>query len=361
MLKFGREPKVTLGVIYNRKVSNASYRALWPAIAMSRKGHRVEIAEQDESGRLEHSNLLACDVVHIYRTADLPVLQAADALRDRGIAITFDNDDDVRLAPRESPNYKQVGGVNGQRLFRSEVAMMGRSDVVTTTTEALAARIREAHDGLVAVVPNFLGAEQLVRPAPRDPGVVTIGWVAGREHVADARRLKIEVTLRDVLDREPAVRVVTFGVRLGLPSDRYSYVPFVPMPELAARTSVFDIGIAPLADIPMSYVRSDVKVKEYAAAGVPWLASARGPYGRLGASNGGLLVDDEDWSDALLELVRAPKRRAELQSAGRKWARSQQVERNLELWISAWRHAIERRAAASGDSGSVGVAVGQGL
>jgi Glycosyl transferases group 1 len=359
MLKFGRGPRMTLGVIYNKKVSNASYRALWPAIAMARRGHRLVLAEQDASGRLDHRELLSCDVVHVYRTADRTILEAVEALRARGIAITFDNDDDVRLAPRESPNYKHVGGVNGQRLFRAEVALMRRADVVTTTTEPLAARIREAHDGVVQVIPNFLGAEQLVGPGRRDPGVVTIGWVAGREHVADARRLKIENVLREVLDGEASAEVVTFGVRLNLPAARYSHDPFVPMPELPRRTSAFDIGIAPLADIPMSYVRSDVKVKEYSAAGVPWVASARGPYAALGPGQGGALVGDDEWAEALIQLVRDPRRRAGLQAAAGKWAKAQQIDRNVDLWADAWREAIAR-AGRRGEAPAASLAAVRG-
>jgi len=54
----------------------------------------------------------------------------------------------------------------------------------------------------------------------------------------------------------------------------------------------------------MNYARSDVKVKEYAARGVPWIASARGPYVDLGPDQGGLVVPGDDWVVALDRFTR---------------------------------------------------------
>src|SRR5207249_1565318 len=73
--------------------------------------------------------------------------------------------------------------------------------------------------------------------------------------------------------------------------------------ELPHRIGSFDIGLAPLADLPGNRARSDIKVKEYAASGVPWLASPVGPYVQLGEEQGGRLVPDDLWFEALDRLV----------------------------------------------------------
>jgi glycosyltransferase involved in cell wall biosynthesis len=342
MRRADRYDALSIGVIYNKAVSNASYRALWPAMALAeQRGHRLELAEQSTTdSSLRYENLLSCDVVHVFRTADRVVAKAVDDLRRRGVAITWDNDDDVRLAPKESKNYREVGGLAGQRMFRLEVNMMRRAQLVTTSTEHLAERFRAEHEVPVQVVPNYLHALQFARGRDKHEGVV-IGWVAGREHAADAQRLNITAMLRAVMERDPNVRVVTMGLRLDLDRSRYEHHEFIPFGELGAAIRGFDIGIAPLADIPMSYARSDVKVKEYSAAGVPWVASARGPYAGLDDRSGGVLADDDRWAEALLELAGSRLKRARLQRRAEKWARSQQIDRNVDRWEAVWRSAIE--------------------
>ena len=81
---------------------------------------------------------------------------------------------------------------------------MQRAHVVTTTSELLAderqfSRDARAHDGIV------------------------IGWVAGLEHRADVQRLGLTNVLREVLERDPRVRVVTAGVKLDLDAGRYTH------------------------------------------------------------------------------------------------------------------------------------------
>ena len=85
---------------------------------------------------------------------------------------------------------------------------------------------------------------------------------------------------------------------LGL-KGRYRYRGVVPYDALPHHISGFDIAVAPLSDIPFNRVRSDVKLKEYAACGVPWLASPIGPHAGHGEAHGGLLVPDDGWFEAL--------------------------------------------------------------
>src|SRR5207302_1085104 len=80
---------------------------------------------------------------------------------------------------------------------------------------------------------------------------------------------------------------------------RYRHDPYLPFAELPRRLSRWDIGIAPLADIPFNLARSDIKLKEYAASELPWLASPVGPYAGHGEAQGGRLVPDDGWFEAL--------------------------------------------------------------
>jgi hypothetical protein len=114
---------------------------------------------------------------------------------------------------------------------------------------------------------------------------MVIGWIAGVDHRADVARIEIADALRRLVTTHENVRIECIGGDLGLP-ERYRHDGFVPFPELPRRIGGFDVGIAPLADLPGNRVRSDIKLKEYAASGVPWLASAVGPYLGLGEAEG---------------------------------------------------------------------------
>ncbi len=122
---------------------------------------------------------------------------------------------------------------------------------------------------------------------------------------------------------------------------RYPRVEFVDLQRHMAR---WDVGIAPLADIPFNRARSDVKLKEYASVGLPWLASAFGPYTGLGEDEGGRLVADDQWYEALRALVASGRDRRKLGKRAAKWAKSQSIDRHVGRWEAVLEDAMARRA-----------------
>src|SRR3954471_6243174 len=87
---------------------NAIYRAIDPLKAMARRGHEV-VWPSDDQGAAELDRLAGCDVVHVYRRASEDTQRVAGELARRGVAITYDNDDDFTALPKESPTYKELG------------------------------------------------------------------------------------------------------------------------------------------------------------------------------------------------------------------------------------------------------------
>src|SRR5436309_2908015 len=94
--------------------SAAHYRAVEPLRAMERRGHQV-VWPPDAEGKPEPRQLAGCDVVHVYRRAEDPARQVLEQLAVRGVRITYDNDDDFTVMPKESPSYLKLGGLKGQR------------------------------------------------------------------------------------------------------------------------------------------------------------------------------------------------------------------------------------------------------
>lgn len=314
------------GVLFEPN-SNAFYRAIEPMRAMQRRGHDVMWPDQDGRARLK--DLIGCDAVHIYRSANSETQTLLSELKRRGIPITYDNDDDFRTVPRESPDYTKVGGLAGQQIFAMTVKVAKLAHSFSTTNELLAGRYRDAGVERVEVIDNHLIADS-PRPRHHHEGVV-VGWIAGIDHQADVARIDISGALRRLVARYENVWVDCIGVNLRLP-DRYRHDRFVPFSELPDRIGGFDIGIAPLAEIPVNMTRSAIKIKEYAASGVPWLASPLGPYRALGRAQGGLLIQDDGWFEALEDLVTHRFKRWRFGRAGMSWAKSQTIEAVADRW-----------------------------
>jgi glycosyltransferase involved in cell wall biosynthesis len=340
-----------IGVLYKPEGWNVAYRAQGPAEALRARGHDVRVVVRANDDSFDPQPFMDCDIVHIYRLSDDGVRRLVDGLHARGVAVSWDNDDDVRLIPTVRRRQLKLDQYKIERAWQSQVKMMRRADVVTTTTEYLADAFASVGASRVVRIENYLfdAQYQCSRPS-RDR--LLIGWVAAAEHEADDQALRVSQNLRQALERHPALHVVTIGLALHVDHARYERLAQIPLRNLNEQVRRFDIAIAPLADIPMSYARSNVKVKEYAAAGVPWLASARGPYAGLGAAQGGMVVEDGDWQQAFDTLLGSRLKRWRLRRNATSWAKTQSIERHVDKWERAFEEAIE----AAGKRARAGVA-----
>jgi hypothetical protein len=290
--------------------------------------------------RVDIERLRQCDAVHVYRLCNKETIAYVDDLHRRGIGITWDNDDDVRLLPAGARKHARLPVLQAEQEFRNQAKLFRRVDVVTTTSATLAERWGTVGATHVIRIPNYLQPDQYAAHDGRRDRVV-IGWVAGLEHYVDAEALGISAVLQRVLERHPKAHVVSIGVRLELDGPRYEHRPHVPFPQLCEALRGFDLGLAPIADLPMNHARSDVKIKEYAAAGAAWLASARGPYAPFGAREGGMLVEDDGWEAALEELVGSRLKRSVLRRRAVAWGKTQSVDRHVQEWVDVFEQAIE--------------------
>jgi glycosyltransferase involved in cell wall biosynthesis len=333
-----------LGAVWEPE-ANAHYRAIDPMSAMARRGHDVVWPPDDGSADL--SRLIGCDAVHVYRRAAEDTQRVLAELARRGTAITYDNDDDFTAVPKQSPLYKRTGGFAGQRIFAETARLARAATRFTTTNETLAQKYRRAGAERVEVIDNYLAPD--VSRVRRSHDGLVIGWIAGAEHRADADRIRIGEALERLLAKHEAVRVECIGVNLGL-SERYRHDRLVRFLELPARIAGWDIGIAPLADLPYNETRSGIKLKEYAGSGVPWLASPVGPYRGLGEAHGGRLVPDDGWFEALDRLVARARERRRLARKAKAWAKRQTINTVAGRW-----EQVFETAAAAGTEGAPGI------
>jgi glycosyltransferase involved in cell wall biosynthesis len=329
---------------------NALYRAAIPMTALAAAGHDVQW-EWRTKVDFNVAMLESCDVVYIHRLYDELVQRIARHLRAEGVGLWWDNDDDISAVPRNHLIYREVGGSNGAKIVAGMKKLMTIADVVSTPSTVLADRYRSLGVECVRVLENYVpdAFTRTQRHRPQN-GEIVVGWVAGSEHRHDAERLQLREVLQRLVATQPSVAVASVGVNLGLP-ERYRHTRHVPLHELASTDAEFDVGIAPIVDSPFNRARSDIKLKEYAAVGVPWLASPVGPYEGHGERQGGRLVPDDAWFGELTALVENPRLRSSLAKQAARWGREQTIGRNVAVWDAALREAAEhgrQRRAASG-------------
>lgn len=324
---------------------NGIYRSIVPMLALEARGHQTR--QLDPSADRTWAGLVRwCDVLHIHRVCDEGVVGLARSAKEQGVAVVWDDDDDVTKIARDMPGYRTSGGIVGQRRLTARRRIFELADLVTTPSEHLAGIFRAGGASRVRVIENYVGDETA---RARDPSsdTLVVGWTGGSEHRHDVERLPLRTALQRLLDACPDVRVHTIGTALGLEHARYGHVKRVEFRRLLREVSAFDIGIAPIAaELPINQARSNVKLKEYAAAGVPWLASPIGPYAGMGERQGGRLVADDQWFEQLERLVRDKRARRKLAKRAERWGRGQTITRNAHLWEDEFTNAISRARAA---------------
>lgn len=233
---------------------------------------------------------------------------------------------------------------------------VARADLVTCSTPYLAERISRWTRQPPAVLRNMidLDAYTEVRARNRDRletagPARTIGWTGSTIYRGGdletlrgtlsphmARHGQIFVHGGDSPNCPPAGRAL--GLR-HVATHRRREQP----PDLYPRLfDGLDLFIAPLADHPFNQAKSACKIQEAAAAGVPYIASAVGPYLEW-AGGGAVARRPKDWLRHLARLNDPAERRA-------------QAARQLELvrledmavrwsdWADCYRHALKQAA-----------------
>lgn len=318
---------------------SSNYRAIHPLTELARRGHLIATYDQEEDLTPSDEDLQVVledfEVAYIGRYIQPEAVQLARRLTAAGMGVVWDNDDDV-VRPERRAGFDGMAAV---------------VDVITTTNEALAERYRSYGARTVIPIPNFLTRASLAAQRSKHDGIV-LGYAGWIDHQDDWDGLGLKDIVEDLLDVHPDLRVESAGpIDLRLPADRYRAHGALRFDRLPEAIAGFDVAIAPLIDKPGNDTRSDIKLKEYAIAGVPWLASPYGPYAGFGEEQGGWLVEDDRWFDALNALLSDGKARKKLAKRGQKWASDHTLERNAPLWVDAFEQAMasaeERGAAAA--------------
>lgn len=332
------------------------YRLIWPSQALRKLGHNVHIVSSSERDQLLRG-VLKNDVmvdVHVPEDADVVVfqrvthrylVQAIKILRSKGVAVVVDMDDDLTCIHPANPAFHMLhprSPAHAEHSWQNTMLACESASLVTTSTPALIDRY--AHHGRGRVLYNCVPKRYLSVPH-EDSNVV--GW-AGSVHSHPTDLQAMGPTPAQLLQIGHKFSIVGSidGVHnaLGVPMSRDIAATGV-IKDIAAwplGVTTLGIGVAPLADSRFNASKSWLKMIEYAAVGVPVVASPRAEYARLAKLGVGWLArNPKEWRLKLQTLISNPSLRAELSEKGRKIAANWTIESKAELWWTAWSEALE--------------------
>jgi hypothetical protein len=229
------------------------------------------------------------------------------------------------------------------------------ADLVTTPTRMLADVLAELNPR-IAVLPNTI-PERLLTLLPPKQDRFIVGWQGAQQHVKDLQLIYNPV-LRFML-RHSDVEFHLWGPQgtLDFPDALAGRIITYPW-----TSRVWDhylrlnmtVGLAPL-DLRDRFneTKSDIKLREYAALGIPFIASTSSAYSTTALAARGMVAESErEWEEALEELYRNPSLRDWMTEQGRLRARLWTTEGNGKEWESAYERARYTRSVRESASGN---------
>lgn len=287
------------------------------------------------------------DVVVFQRPMDWRMPALIEALQRKGVAVVVELDDDLSALdphhvsyPLMHPRLNPLG--NWQILKQC----CRRADVVTVSTPSLAARY--AAPGKAIVIPNYVEARLLDFEVEQRYDFGWTGIVASHPH-----DLQVMGTgPRDLVRDGSSFRVVGDGNGvaevLGLDSPDVDVTGWLDLDDYYRAAAELRVGVVPLADSVFNRGKSWLKGLEFAALGVPFVASPTDQYAALQSYGAGLLISKPKyWRRFVRSLLDDDANRADLAQHAREGVRAElTIERQGWRWAEAWETALVRRSSA---------------
>lgn len=165
--------------------------------------------------------------------------------------------------------------------------VLAASDFVIVSTEYLRKRISEWVRCPIELAPNTIDVNRFTPVQHNDDTIPLVGWVGATSHRSG-----------DLEEVAPMLApLITRGEIRFQHSGHYSHATPVHSilkvsEDLVSTKQAVDaldypslldmhVGIAPLRDTPFNHAKSDIKLLEYSASGIPWVASDIASYSAL--------------------------------------------------------------------------------
>jgi len=211
------------------------------------------------------------------------------------------------------PQYNKKENVN---FYKS---IISASSLVTTSTPFLFEKMKVWNKN-VLLLPNTVKTKAFKKHDHTINEDVVIGWAGSTAHRSNDLQVLSGVlpsfnnttTQISYLHAGHHDTSPHFADEIGLPKEKVKTLPICD-PEKYPEMFQMDIGIAPLRDFPFNHAKSEIKLLEYSASGIPWVASALPSYKSLAKEfgMGRIAKNPHQWTQHLNALVSSRELRKE--------------------------------------------------
>lgn len=111
------------------------------------------------------------------------------------------------------------------------------------------------------------------------------------------------------------------------------------------KEGAFDMAIAPLAETSFNQGKSDLKIKEYAALGIPVVATNMKPYSESvkDGYTGFLASTAKEWYDSLELLIKDKELRERLGKNIYRWHRQNTIDKHIHEWMQFYGRVVSMK------------------
>lgn len=310
-------------------------------------------------------------VIVIQRMSDIQAYEAIEQAHSLGKRIIFELDDLVQCVSPTNPSFDYWSPF-GPNVARS-LKIIQKCDAVQVTTE----RMKKEYalwNPRVEVLPNYLDKNLWDVPAwtathwdnyykKKNDGIIRIGWGGAASHYEDLQL--IEQVITKICQKYPNVHFCLMGYHgdskkgPNLFQDISSMTSICPhckqggqlekIPGIEIlyypsklKECAFDIGIAPLIETGFNQCKSDLKIKEYAALGIPVVATRMKPYSESVKEGytGFLAESGKEWFDALELLIKDEALRIRLGKNNYRWYKENTIDKHIREWMTFYNRVV---------------------
>jgi len=231
-------------------------------------------------------------------------------------------------------------------VYRAMELVRGASALIVSTPQL--AREYYPYNKNIFVIPNYLDREKWDNPKViRDDDKIRIGWAGGNAHADDLAMISraIERIVKDYGDkvifetlgmtRHELTNVFRMDIaegtchKCGYAGEIYHH-PGVDQNDypIALSSLGWDIALAPVVNNSFGNAKSDLKIKEYSATGIPIVASSITPYIEAAKSGAMIYLADsyDEWYKAMSSLIDNESIRNDLVKANKEWMESRYIQ-----------------------------------
>ncbi len=352
--------------------NSSEWRCVIPAKAIDQhpdhQARLLAIADFTNGTSQAHELCTAADVIVVERNLFGPVLTAIIhwKAQGKGVIVTFD--DAYHLLPEDNLSHDfWIKGI--ARKQRNGKVVQEKIDPPPITQfkwglrmvdGAVVASQKLVEDWMdytdVRHLPMFLDFNRYQKLSEQQSDDVVIGWSGSLSHLHSFSG-GILIALERVARSRRQVRIKIGNDRriydkLKIPKKQKALTPWVPYEEWPEVLASYDIGLAPMEG-EFDARRSWVKVLEYMAVKIPWVASKCPAYESL-EEYGGLVVNTpEAWESILLEMVdKIEVYHKKAAGTPYQFARSQSADQNVQKIIGMFSEITGRKSSGSSPSSS---------